>query len=183
MKKQQRSILVLLAVTMAIFLFLMGCGEVNRNNSDRVIQRRSEDILAEINRQVGMPAIKNFQTKKTLKWIYELCDQQDLICHAYLFNEMTGKVGQYLGQCVGYGIPYSTQFSNPEKVMRTDELVSTGARDWTPIVIPQAEPDGTFKPIGLSATWLIMIDPTTKELKPMYVEPLIIVSAYKLPHE
>ena len=85
---------------------------------------------------------------------------------------MTGEVGQYLGECIGYGIPYSTQFSNPEK------------RDWSNNYgyhsMPQAEPNGLFKPEGLSATWLIMVDPETGDPRPVYVEPEIIVSPFKL---
>ena len=46
-------------------------------------------------------------------------------------------------------------------------------------LMPQAEPNGLFKPEGMSATWLIMLD-ENDEPHPMYVEPLIIVSPFKL---
>jgi len=35
-------------------------------------------------------------------------------------------------------------------------------------------------PEGLSATWLMMEDPSTKEIKPVYVEQEILVSPFKL---
>ena len=73
--------------------------------------------MQEASKQVGMPGIVNFQELKMLKELYELRDQENLICHAYLVNEINGKVGQYLGKCLGYGLPYSTQFSNPEKIV------------------------------------------------------------------
>jgi hypothetical protein len=146
-------------------------------NADREQQVQTERAMQESNRQVGMPAIINFQEKKNLKWIYELCDQENLICHVYLFNEMKGEIGQYLGECIGYGIPYSTQFSNPEKVAKDAGNFGEFAHD---IVIPQAEPNGLFKPEGLSATWIIMLDPTTKKPRPVYIEPMIIVSPFKL---
>jgi hypothetical protein len=139
-------------------------------SSDKIQQQKTEQVLSEANRQIGMPAITNFQEKKNLKWIYELCDQENLICHAYLFNEMKGEIGQYLGECIGYGVPYSTQFSNPEKQ----------AYSGSSLILPQAEPNGLFKPEGMSATWLIMIDPTTKKHRPVYIEPMIIVSPFKL---
>ena len=140
------------------------------SSSDKIQQQQTEQVLSEANRQIGMPAITNFQEKKNLKWIYELCDQENLICHAYLFNEMKGEIGQYLGECIGYGVPYSTQFSNPEKQVYSGFTFS----------LPQAEPNGLFKPEGMSATWLIMIDSSTKKQRPVYIEPMIIVSPFKL---
>ncbi|MBE2188434.1 MAG: hypothetical protein KGZ71_09980 [Desulfobulbaceae bacterium] len=167
-----------------LFLFIsliaisfMGCDENKvEMSADIESQAQTEQIMQEANRQVGFPAIVNYQEKKNLKWIYELCDQENLICHAYLMNEMTGEVGQYLGECIGYGIPYSTQFSNPERLER-DRWANGGGYGFG---MPQPEPNGLFKPEGLSATWLIMIDPSTKQPRPVYVEPAIIVSPFKL---
>lgn len=150
-----------------IALVFTSC-EMPEPSADDVAEKQTELALKEATRQVGMPAIINFQEKKNLKWIYELCDQENLICHAYLFNELKGEVGQYLGECIGYGIPYSTQFSNPERQENYE------------LTMPQAEPNGLFKPEGLSATWLIMIDQATKKPRPVYVEPTIIVSPFKL---
>lgn len=163
----------MLITAMVVSFFIYSCNELESNKSaDEVQAEKTSKSMKEANRQVGMPAIKNFQEKKNLKWIYELCDQEDFICHAYLVNEINGSVGQYLGECIGYGIPYSAQFSNPQKVIR-DTYESFGS-------IPQAEPNGLFKPEGLSATWLIMIDPNTKKPRPVYIEPSIIVSPFKL---
>lgn len=166
-----KRVVFLMAVSMA--LVLVSCDESQKQNADKELKKQTEIIMQESNRQVGMPAIINFQEKKNLKWIYELCDQEDLICYAYLFNEMQGTIGQYLGECIGYGIPYSTQFSNPEKTARS---YTQGGFE----ILPQAEPNGLFKPEGLSATWLIMLDPETKKLRPVYIEPQIIVSPFKL---
>lgn len=157
-------------------LVVTSCDNTQKPSSDRELQLKTESIMQESNRQLGMPSIINFQEKKNLKWIYELCDQENLICYAYLFNEMKGEVGQYLGECVGYGIPYSTQFSNPEKYM--DDPY--GTMEAGSIIIPQAEPNGLFKPTGMSATWLIMLEPKTKKPRPVYIEPMIIVSPFKL---
>ena len=165
MKKTMYLLLGLIAI------FILSCDDAT---SDSELQKKTETLLIEANKQIGMPAITNFQEKKNLKWIYELCDQENLICHAYLFNEMSGEIGQYLGECIGYGIPYSTQFSNPEK----REYIGINRVDgWN---LPQAEPNGLFKPEGLSATWLILINPVTKKPQPVYIEPLIIVSPFKL---
>lgn len=164
-------IMVLLSFVI-LSLGFMSCD--GTENADEQMTKQNEQILQESNRQLGMPAIVNYQEKKNLKWIYELCDQEEFICYAYLYNAMTGEVGQYLGECIGYGIPYSTQYSNPQKV---DSWYNSAEGVYT---IPQAEPNGLFKAEGMSATWLIMIDPNTKEPRPVYVEPDIIVSPFKL---
>jgi len=170
MKKQ---ILGLLVITMLVFV---GCNKGTPTpTADKILQEKTEMAASEANRELGMPAIMNFQEKKNLKWIYELCDQENMICHAYLFNTLEGKIGQYLGKCVGYGIPYSTQFSNPEK-----KVHGYGANGRSAVFTKQAEPNQLFKPEGLSATWLIMIDPETNKPRPVYVEPEIIVSPFKL---
>jgi len=168
----KRSILISLVVIFASIIFA-SCKQ--KKSSDIIIQEQSEQQMIEANNQLGLPAIVNYQEKKNMKWIYELCDQENLICYAYLWNEYNGSM-VLMGECIGYGIPYSTQYSNPEKIIQT-YVYGTGYEN---VVIPQAEPNGLFKPVGLSATWLIMIDPDTKKPRPVYVEPQIIVSPFKL---
>lgn len=151
-------------------------GQKKESKVDSQIAAKTEQAMQEANRQVGMPAIHRFTEKKLMKMIYELRDSEKLICHAYLVNEMNGKVGQYLGKCLGYGLPYSTQFSNPEKFGYVDGG-QYGARN--PYTMPQPEPNGLFMPEGLSATWLLLLDDKGKP-HPVYLEPAIIVSPIKL---
>jgi len=161
-----------------VFILFTGCDDVVKKtpSADTVAQEKTEMAMQEATRQVGMPNIINFQEKKVMKQIYELRDQENLICHAYLFNKITGKIGQYLGKCIGYGIPYSTQFSNPLKYFDDPN----GTYDAGSLTMPQPEPNGLFMPEGLSATWLLLIDPISGEPRPVYVEPEIIVSPFKL---
>lgn len=145
-------------------------------------KRLTKMAMREANKKIGMPAITNFQEKKLMKMIFELRDKEDLICHAYIVAQHTGKL-VYLGVCLGYGIPYSVQYTNPMTVWDLEQ--DGGARnkynDAGEIqVIPQPDPNGLFMPDGLSATWLIMFDPATKKTRPVYVEPEIIVSPFKL---
>ena len=119
-----------------------------------------------------MPAIKNFQERKLAKMIFELRDQEDLITYAYLVN-LEGKL-IFLGKCLGFGLPYSVQYTNPQKV------VYSGGYERGFGSMPQADPNGLFMPEGLSATWLMMYDETTKKARPVYVEPQIIVSPFPL---
>jgi len=166
--------IIMFVISVVIMIVIIGCNEV-KPKSDEIIQKQQEAAMREAVAQTGLPAIRNFKEKKMLKMLYELRDQEDLICHAYLFNVMTGEVGQYLGKCIGYGLPASTQYSNPEKIVHKETY--QGGSFGT---LPQAEPNGLFMPNGLSATWLMMIDPKTNKPRPVYVEPLIIVSPFKL---
>lgn len=180
-----KTLKVVLGLLFAVLILTSSsCEETSSNQtSDQITQLKTERSMAEMERAVGYPNIKNFTAKLWLKRIYELEDNAQLICHAYLMNEMTGEVGRYLGKCVGYGIPYSTQFSNPQKIWDAERHGGANHKfeDNGEIqVMPQPEPNGLFKPEGLSATWLIMVHPETQELTPMYVEPSIIVSPFKL---
>ena len=179
---KRKTILMILLVAIATMVVMSSCTKES-TSADGIAQKQTDEAMLEAQRQVGMPAIVNFKEKKTLRWIYELCDQENLICHAYLTNAMTGQVGQYLGKCIGYGVPYSTQFSNPEKVIEGDKMVGydlQGFNSSTLMVLKQPEPNGLFKPDGMSATWLIMVHPETSDPTVMYVESDIIVSPFKL---
>lgn len=77
----------------------------------------------------------------------------------------------YLGNSIGYGLPYSVQFTNPEK------YESPG------LSLPQADPNDLYMPQGLSATWILLYDKKNKKTTPVYVEPEIIVSPFKLKNQ
>jgi len=164
----------ILIVLIAIVI-IAGCGDKKKPSSDKELQEKTETMMREANAQTGMPAIVNWQEKKLMKQIYELRDQEDLICFAYLYNRNTGEIGQFLGKCIGYGLPYSTQYSNPQK------HVYNGCNSCdNNYEIFQPEPNGLFMPDGMAATWLLLIDPETNKPRPVYVEPEIIVSPFKL---
>lgn len=140
-----------------------------RQSSDDIQRRQQETILAEGTAQVGMPAIKNFRERKMLKDIIELRDQEGLTTYTYLFAEMTGKL-VFLGESIGYGIPYATQFTNPEKLI--------GGTSYS--TMPQADPNGLFSPASADGTWVLLKDPNGTEVRPVFIEPRIVVSPFKL---
>ena len=146
-----------------------GCEKTSGTDGRLAFQQ--EQLMQEANAQTGMPAIKNFQERKLMKMILELRDQENLVCYAYVVPEMTGKP-VFLGKCIGYGLPYATQYTNPEKVEQSYSQ-SFGT-------LPQADPNGLFMPSQADATWLMMIDPATNEARPVYVESKILVSPFKL---
>ena len=157
----------------------IGCDDKPNTDADRTQAEQTAQAMKEANAQVGMPAIVNYQEKKLVKMLYELRDQENLVCYAYL-KSLDGKP-VYLGKCIGYGLPYCVQFSNPERVVDFDDILPrTDA--WERGKLPQPEPNGLFMPQSLSATWLMMIDPSTGESRPVYIEPEIIVSPFILPY-
>ena len=165
---------VVFGVVTLMLLLSMGSCWNHKDNSNEVLAQKQEDLMQEANRQVGMPAIKNFQERKLMKMIMELRDQENLVCYAYLKSEYTGKL-TFFGKCIGYGLPYSVQYTNPEVVVPT---YTNGGRIWN--VLPQADPNGLFMPSGLAATWVMMIDPKTNEPHPVYVESDVIISPFPL---
>lgn len=173
---------IVLLLTVVVFILFSSCRK--KETSDAKINKESEEMLAKANAEIGLPNIDKFQEKKLLKLIYELRDREDLICYAYYQNTMTGELGQFIGKCIGYGIPYSTQFSNPVKFqgVTTDKVADFAGKDWVHAyqLMPQAEPNGLFMPTTLSATWLIMIHPETQDLVPAYIEPEISVFPFPM---
>lgn len=152
-------------------------------SSDQVQQKRMETIVAEGVAQVGAPAITNFQELRDAKENYELRDQTGLVIYVYLENMIPTVVPGYtaLGGklsfvCVGtgYGLPYGTQFSNPEKAT----WHTSGG--W--LVLPQAEPNGLFMPPTAEGTWIKCKDPNGgNEVKPILLEPRGVYSPFKFP--
>lgn len=167
--KRNIAIIILLAVAVIAVMALSSCGEYQDSAAEKEAAA-TEKALQEQIATVGMPAIKNWQEKKLAKMIFELRDQENLVTYAYIVN-LNGQL-VFIGKCIGYGLPYSTQYTNP---MATQSYSSGGYE-----ILPQADPNGLYMPEGLSATWLMLIDPKTGDPRPVYIEPEIIVSPFPL---
>lgn len=146
-------------------LTLTGCIEESSDSTQRAQQER---ILREGTAQTGMPAIKNFRERRLVKEILEKRDQDGLVTYTYTVPETTGRP-VWLCNSIGYAIPAATQYTNPEKYVGT-----TGA------TLPQADPNGLFSPESAEGSWVMCSDPQTGKTGPMYVEPRVITSLYKL---
>lgn len=156
----KRFIIGLTALT--ILPVLTGCIK----SSDSIQSAAQERLLLEGTAQTGMPAIKNFRERKLLKMILELRDQENLNTYTYTFSEVSGEK-KFFCNSVGYGIPYATQYTNPERY------------DYNGATLPQADPTGLFSPSSADATW-VMCKSSEGKITPVYVEPKIIVTTYKL---
>lgn len=162
MKKRAFGLVLVMLLLAGVFV---GCDEfIDSTSQERMNQ---EELMKEAGNQIGMPNISNFFEKKLAKKIFELRDDSNLITYAYTQN-MDGKY-VYLGTCIGYGLPYSTQYTNPEKY------------EYSGATLPQADPNGLYSSDGLSATWLVLLDEETGEQSIIYAEPEIVVTQNKLP--
>lgn len=151
-------------------LSLTGCieGSVSSDTQQQVQQER---ILKEGTAQTGMPAIKNFRERKLLKQIIEMRDQDGLVTYTYTVPETTG-LPVFLCNSIGYGLPAATQYTNPQKIEESS---------WGNVGIPQADPNGLFSPESAEGTWVLCTDPSgSGKTRPVYVEPRVIVSPFKL---
>ncbi len=142
-------------------------------------------MLAEGTAKTGMPAIPNFRERKLAKLILELRDQEGLVTYTYMENlqpavvkgktALGGKL-TYMGESIGYPLPYATQYTNPQKIERQ------GA-NYGYAILPQADPNGLFSPSSAEATWVLMKDPSGNEVTPVYTEPKLVTSTFKFPFD
>lgn len=141
-------------------------------DSDTIQQAQQERLLKEGTAQTGMPNIVNFRERRILKDILELRDQKGLDTYTYFYNQMTGKL-VFLCASEGYAIPYSTEYTNPQKTVLSGN---------TYLTLPQADPNGLFPPSAAEGTWVLCQNPHSEkaDVQPVYVEPRIITSPFPL---
>lgn len=144
-------------------------------SSDQLAHQQQESNLAQASRAVGLPAITNYTEKRLLKQLYEDRDDPKLVTYTYIQSAMTGQL-TCLGKSIGYGIPYATEYSNPQQMVNP----SNYAQSYQSMLMDQAEPNGLFPPTSAQGTWVFLFDATTKTTQPLYVEPDVTVSRFPL---
>lgn len=159
-----------------VALLVTACDDPRPPSSDDVQRFAQEKMLAEGTAQTGMPAIKNFRERKLLKDILELRDQDGLVTYTYVWSEYQAKM-VFLCDSIGYGIPYATEYTNPQKY----ERVSLSGGGYGYETLPQADPNGLFAPSSAEGTWVMCKDPGGSDVRPVYIEPRIVVSPFKMP--
>jgi hypothetical protein len=162
-----RAITYVLIVAVAILT--MGASECSSSKTPDTIQKeQTQQMAAEAQRQTGMPGITNFTERKFVKYLYELRDREGYGTYTYIVDLNGGL--HFVCESVGFGIPYSAQYVNSERIW-----TATNGRGGT---IPQPEPNGLFVPDGLSATWVLCSN--EGKVQPVYVEPQILVSPFPM---
>lgn len=150
---------------------LTACVDAPAASSDQVQRRAQEQLSAQSNAEVGMPAITRFQEKRMAKDILELRDKA--IATITYTQDMNGTLHK-LCDSVGYGLPYATQYTNPQRPIGSDY------QGHPLTTMPQADPNGLFSPASADGTWILCVNPDTQKPVPLYVEPHVIVSPMAL---
>jgi hypothetical protein len=141
--------------------------------SNQIERRKQEELSKQGVETVGFPAIVNFAEKRMMKDIIEKRDQMQPT-YTYIVD-MNGKPHK-ICDSLGYGLPYATQYTNPQA--RQTTALSDGSR--TSDVIAQADPNGLYSPSSADGTWVMCLNPKTKKAEPQYIEPRIITTTYPL---
>lgn len=183
-------LLSVLIIGVSVPIVITGCDTpvTDNRSSDQKQQEQQETLLKEGTAQTGMPNISHFTERKMMKDILELRDTAGYITYTYLENEyphavpgktaMAGKL-TYLGESVGYGLPYATQYTNPSK----NEWVPYNSGGGAMTTLPQADPNGLFSPSNAEGTWVLLKDPNGSKTLPVYIEPRVVVTPFKFPSD
>lgn len=173
---------LLIGILVVIMAFsIVGC-EVPEDKGSEASKAETKDMnkkLNEMQRQVGQPDIKNFFEKKLAKRIYEKRDDSSLVTYVYNYSPYLGKyIFNY--KAVGFGLPYSVQYINPDKPIDPDDYIEGEVYDDGGLVITQPEPNGLYMPDSVEATWLLRLkeDGNTEVV---YTEPRTKVVQSPLP--
>jgi hypothetical protein len=136
--------------------------------SGQIERKKQEELSLQGVQQVGMPAIVNFAEKRMMKDILELRDK-NVATTTYLVG-MNNNLTK-ICDSIGYGLPYATQYTNPQKPVY--EVHGN-------ITLPQADPNGLYSPASADGTWVLCVDHKDGKAKPVFIEPRIIVSPMPL---
>lgn len=152
-------------------LFLSACEE-GAPSADQVQRRAQEALSAQGNSTVGMPAIVNFAEKRMMKDILEKRDQT--IPTITYITDLNGNLHKRCDS-VGYGLPYATQYTNPQRLASYGEGGHYGV-----VTLPQADPNGLFSPAAAEGTWVMCKDPNSDKIAAVYFEDRVTVSPFIL---
>lgn len=154
---------LLLFVFSVVLMGADGCGP-DQSEAQEQAREDVEQMANELYSKVGTPEITKFQEFRIAKEIMELRDEE-LTTWTYIVDRDGDK--HLVCKSLGYGLPYSTQLTNPEKTIHEHD-----GGDHT---LPQREPNGLYMPDNVSATWVLCQDNSERGYSPQYVEPRIIV--------
>jgi len=159
--------LLICMALLSVSALLTACGpEPRQPRAQEIEERKQEELNKQAITTVGMPAITNFAEKRMMKDILEL---RDKMTPTYTYLVSTSNQLTKICDSVGYGLPYATQFTNPQK-----------ESDHSRSIIAQADPNGLYSPASAEGTWILCLDPKSKAVKPVYIEPRVIVSPFPL---
>jgi hypothetical protein len=155
---------ILLAVPFV--MMLAACDQTP--NSRQIEAAKQEEMTMRAVQSVGMPSVNNFAEKRMMK---DIIEKRDAMQPTYTYIVDMGGKFHKVCDSLGYGLPYATQYTNPQMRVSSDRGVVT---------LPQADPNGLYSPASADGTWVMCINPKTKKAEPQYIEPRIVTMTYPL---
>ena len=149
-----------------LLLGLAACQPDGESSGAQKETQATKQLMNQASALVGVPGIKNFTEKRQLKMLYELRDQAGIVTYSYYVDFNGGLHNVCADTSIGFGMPFSAQFTAPEVTHREYDTTQT---------TQQPEPNGLYMPDSTSATWVICMG-ENGEPEPTYVEPQILVS-------
>ena len=153
-----------LLLALPVVFALSACDQAP--TSTQIERKKQEEMSLQAVQQVGMPAIVNFAEKRMFKDIIELLDRMEPTI-TYV-TDMNGHLHKRCNS-VGYGLPYATQYTNPQRVYSDAHGYGT---------LPQADPNGLYSPASAEGTWVMCV--FDGKPKPVYFEDRVTVSPVAL---
>jgi hypothetical protein len=139
-----------------------------KQDSREIESKKQEEMSLRAVQSVGMPAISNYAEKRMMK---DILEKRDRMSPTYTYVMTVN--GKFVKICdsLGYGLPYATQYTNPQMVEWNGHGMTT---------LPQADPNGLYSPASADGTWVMCLDPKTKKAEPQYVEQRIFTMTFPL---
>jgi hypothetical protein len=161
-----------LLLALPLIALLAACDPPPAHQSSTEIERKKQEEMTKQGvTTVGFPAVVNFSEKRMMKDIIELRDQMKPT-YTYIVD-MNGRTHK-LCDSLGYGLPYATQYTNPQQ----DTFYTTSSSQH--VVLANADPNGLYSPASADGTWVMCLNPNTKRAEPQYIEPRIVTTTYPL---
>lgn len=160
-----------LLLAIPLLFLLAGCPKDETKSVEAKQTARVASQLAQAEQSVPPPRISNFTQLRNAVELMERADD-NISTFAY-YMDMHGKL-HFLCESMGYGLPYSTQTTNPERHQYGKYL------DQGMVTLPQPEPNGLYMPDNVAATWILCVRPDGKGFDAVYWEPDLVVSPFKL---
>jgi len=151
-------------------IVVMLCGSGCHDEVDEKDREAQNATLLQIQAKVPLPTIVNGSARQIMKQVYEGEDQL-IPTFTYHLNTFKSCYMPFHGDphTFGYPVPGATQMTNPQKASQQQYSM------------PQADPDGLFKPSSENATYILRFDSRINKTAPQYSEPDVVTFTEAVP--
>ena len=158
-------------ISTLLALGLTGCDQPPAPSADQQQRQQQEALSQQSNMVVGMPAINKFAEKRMMADIIAL---RDTMPPTFMYQpDMNGKMHKVY-DCLGFGFPGATQFTNPQRVVQ-----HCSSHGCYAVTLPQADPNGLFSASNDEGTWVMCKDPHGSKIGPVRMEPRSLMTQFK----